>query len=90
MVKANLPPRMKAKEGSSRRRRFVEENGDDVFELEAVPVDTLQQMIVLDLNAFEQEVAAEKAEAAELHLLRLAAQKALANHAGPDGPGTRT
>lgn len=86
----NLPPRMKAKEGSSRRKAFVEENGDDVFELEAVPVEDLQGMIreaienVLDMDAFEKEVRNERAEATELHQFRLVARTALASFRGPD------
>jgi hypothetical protein len=32
----NLPPQMKAKKGSSRRKKFVDRFGDDVFEVEAV------------------------------------------------------
>jgi hypothetical protein len=72
----DLPPQMKAKEGSSRRQAFVEKYGDDVFELEAIPPDQLQALLrdtidsVLDLDAFNAEVDAEKDDAAELTKIR--------------------
>jgi hypothetical protein len=71
-----LPPQMKAKETSSRCKGFVEKYGDDVFELEAVPPDRLQEILreaidgVLDLDAFNAEVDAEKNDAAELERVR--------------------
>jgi hypothetical protein len=71
-----LPPQMKAKEGSSRRKGFVEKYGDDVFELEAVPPDQLQEILreaidgVLDVDAFNAEVDAEKQDAAGLDRIR--------------------
>ncbi len=73
-----LPPMMKAKETSSRYGDFVERHGDDVFELEAVPPDRLQQMLrdaidgVLDVRAFNAEIDAEKHDAARLESIRRA------------------
>src|SRR5262249_49904329 len=67
-----LPPMMKAKATSSRYGGFAERHGDDVFELEAVPPEQLQEILrraidsVMDLDAFNAEVAAEKRDAAEL------------------------
>jgi hypothetical protein len=57
-----LPPQMKAKEGSSRTKGFVEAHGgDDVFELEAIPPDRMQEVLhaaikeVLDMAEFEAQ-----------------------------------
>ncbi len=71
-----LPPQMKAKKGSSRRKKFVGRHGDDVFELEAIPPDQLQQILretidkVLDLAAFNAEIDKEKKDALHLKALR--------------------
>lgn len=80
----NLPPLMKAKQGSSRRKGFVDRHGsDNVYELEAVPPATLQQILrdairsVLDMDAYNREVEAEKADAAELSRLRRQVRHAL-------------
>jgi hypothetical protein len=67
-----LPPIMKAKQTSSRSKSFVEKHGDDVFELEALSPDTLQQILrdtidsVIDREAYDAEVEAEKEDAAFL------------------------
>jgi hypothetical protein len=56
---------MKAKQSSSRYEKFVERHGDDVFELEAVPPERLQEVLreaidsVLDIEAFNAEVRRE-------------------------------
>jgi ParB-like nuclease domain len=71
-----LPPVMKAKETSSRHDGFVERHGDDVFELEAVPPDQLQEILrdaidsVLDLKAYNAEIDREKSDAAKLDGIR--------------------
>jgi hypothetical protein len=71
-----LPPMMKAKEGSSRRKRFVDQHGEDVFELEAVPPERLQAILrdaidgVLDTSAFNAEVEAEKGDVRHLDQMR--------------------
>lgn len=71
-----LPPGLKAKAKSSRRNRFVERFGDDVFELEAVPPAQLQTILrvaidsVLDVEQFNAEVDAEKRDAANLDEMR--------------------
>jgi hypothetical protein len=73
-----LPPMMKAKETSSRYGDFVERHGDNVFELEAVPPEQLQRILrqgidsVLDMEAFNAEVAAEKRDATQIAGLRRA------------------
>lgn len=78
-----LPPQMKAKAGSSRRKRFTKKYGDDVFELEAVPALELQRLLreaidaVLDPVAFNAELDAEKKDAANLAALRAAVGEVL-------------
>ena len=68
----DLVPRMQAKEGDTRAKGFVEKNGKDVFELEAVPPDVLAKMLrdaidsVIDVDAFNHELDCEKADAAEI------------------------
>ena len=75
-----LPPVMKAKESSSRHDRFVERHGDDVFELEAVPPPALQGILreaidsVLDVEAFNAEIEAEKHDAGHLDAVRRVVQ----------------
>lgn len=64
-----LPPGMKAKASSSRCAKFVDEHGHDVFELEALPPETLQQVVreaieaVIDREAYAAEIKAEEADA---------------------------
>src|SRR5581483_2779726 len=41
----NLPARMTAKATSSRYAKFTERHGNDVFELEAVPPERMQQIL---------------------------------------------
>jgi len=73
-----LPPMMRAKQTSSRYEDFVERHGHDVFELEAVPPEQLQELLrraidsVLDVNAFNAEVEAEKRDAGQLAGIRRA------------------
>ena len=73
-----LPPVMQAKRTSSRYRGFVNRHGDNVFELEAIPPDRLQAILrevihsVLDIDAFNAEIEAEKKDAAHLQGVRKA------------------
>ena len=68
----NLPPIMTAKTTSSRFKEFVEQYGDTVHELEALSPETLQELLaqaidnVLDVDAFNNEIDAEKHDAAFL------------------------
>lgn len=72
----NLPPMMTAKTGSKNYSRFVDEHGDEVWELEALPPETLQRVLqeaidaVIDVEAFNYEIDQEKADAAELEGVR--------------------
>jgi hypothetical protein len=89
----NLPPQMKAKATSSRYAGFVERHGDDVFELEAVPPEQLQNMLrvaidgVIDVDAYNAEIDAEKRDAAHLDGVRRAAQRALGDLGRCQGAG---
>src|SRR5262249_23655072 len=73
-----LPPKMKAKQASSRHKKFLAGNaGDDsAFELEAVPPPELQRLLrqhidgVLDRERFNAEVDAEKSDVAFLDRVR--------------------
>jgi len=81
----NLPPNLTAKKTSSRRKRFVEQHGEHVFELEAIPPATLQRYLreaidsVIDLDAYNAEVDREKSDAAFLDTVRGRAHAVLAN-----------
>jgi hypothetical protein len=81
-----LPPVLKAKEGSSRRGRFVERHGEHVHELEAVPPDGLQHLLrdaienVLDIAAFNGEIDKEKEDAAYLAGVRRTIHDVLKGH----------
>jgi len=72
----NLPPKMTAKRTSSRAPRFVEKYGEDVFELEALSPEDLQDLLrkaiesVIDREALNHELDAEKEDAAWLSTLR--------------------
>jgi hypothetical protein len=76
-----LPPMMKAKRSSTNYRRFSAKYGDDVFELEALEPNDLQDILraaidsVIDVDAFNHEIDAEKLDAAFLDVAR---QKAFA------------
>jgi len=74
--KYDLVPQMGAKDKSSNYQKFVDEYGMDAFELEAIDSDELQQELrdaindVIDHEAFNAEVDAEKADAVELESLK--------------------
>jgi hypothetical protein len=78
-----LPPGPTAKAGSSRRRRFVEQHGEHVYELEAVEPDRLQQMLrnviegLIDMSLFNAEVEREQQDAAVLEGVRRRLRKML-------------
>lgn len=76
-----LPPLMKAKKRGKKEyegvaKRFVDQHGDDVWELEALPPATLQRLLqetvdsVIDVDAFNHELDAEKTDAAKLEAVR--------------------
>jgi hypothetical protein len=79
----NLPPGLTAKEGSSRRQKFVERHGEHVYELEAVEPDRLQTILrnaiesVLDMDLFRAEEQAERRDAAYIAGVRKAVHEML-------------
>jgi hypothetical protein len=80
-----LPAGPKAKAGSSRRKRFVEEYGEHVFEMEAVEPEELQEILrehiesVLDMELFRAEQAIERQDAAYIRGVNKTIQDVLAN-----------
>jgi hypothetical protein len=85
------PNNLEAKKTSSRYKRFVARYGKDVFELEAVPPPELQRLLreaiddVLDMNAFNVEIDAEKRDAEHLDRVRRAVQEQLRDFDFSDG-----
>ena len=79
----NLPPELKAKTTSSRYQNFADKFGDDVFELEALPPEELQKVVtaaidsVLDREAFNAELDAERQDSAHLEGVRRTVKGAL-------------
>ncbi|MBI3839790.1 MAG: ParB N-terminal domain-containing protein [Planctomycetia bacterium] len=79
-----LPPRMVAKE-SSISPKFIEAHGANVFELEALSPEALQEILrstiesVIDRSALDEEIEAEKADAAHLEGIRRTVREALAD-----------
>ena len=71
-----LVPDMEAKVKSTNYKKFVDKYGTNVFELEAVPPATLQQMLrdavdsVLDTETFNAEIQAEQTDWAYLDPIR--------------------
>lgn len=81
-----LPPQMKAKQSSSRYAQFAQRCGNHAYELEALPPQELQLLLkegieaVLDHDAFNRELAAEKEDAAYLARVRASLKPQLLNH----------
>ena len=78
-----LPPAMEVKMTSSRAKGFVAKHGSHVWELEALPPKTLQDIVraaivsVLDLDAFNAEQRAETVDAVGRKAVRETFQEAL-------------
>lgn len=74
-----------AKEDLARYKRFVEKHGNRCWELEAIPTQTLRQIVegairsVLDLEAFEGELQKQEQEQDELDEHRRRIRQALAD-----------
>lgn len=72
----DLPSDMDAKPSSPNYRKFVNEYGVKVAELDAAPVELLQNSLrhaiesVLDVDAFNQQIELEKKDAAEVEAYR--------------------
>jgi hypothetical protein len=82
--KLKLPPMMQAKSGSAHYEKFTSEHGHNVFELEAIPPEKLQELLegtidrIMDKQAFNAELDAEKDDAVFLAAARQRVQGALA------------
>jgi hypothetical protein len=78
-----LPSEVEAKPTSSRFREFSEKYGTQTYELEALDPETLQELLsdaidsVIDHDAFNTELDAEKQDAAFLQSVRYEVQDAL-------------
>jgi hypothetical protein len=85
VAELRLPPGPKAKTGSSRRKKFVREHGEHVYELEAVEPEQLQVMLrrviesVLDMRLFRAEQDKEREDAARLDGIRRTVHDMLAS-----------
>jgi hypothetical protein len=83
-----LAPQMLAKEGSTNYEKFVTKFGRNVYELEALPPDRLQELVkraidsVIDRDAFNAELDRERQDAAQLEGLRLTLTETLKGFAG--------
>lgn len=83
-----LPRVMKAKTTSTSYTRFKDRHGDDVFELEALPPATLQKLLrnaietVIDMDAYNEQVAQEIEDAQFLEGVRRRVSDALGNVIG--------
>lgn len=83
-----LPPQMKAKASSTNYRRFVQQHGEDVYELEALEPGDLQQQLrdaidsVLDVQAFNHELDREREDAAFIENARRRVHAALTGIVG--------
>jgi ParB-like chromosome segregation protein Spo0J len=92
----NLPPIMTAKEGSANYDRFVEEYGETVHELEAVPPAELQRILeeaikaVLNVESCNSEVEAEKADATYLAAAKKSVRELLLKLQVPPAGGIGT
>ena len=90
-----LAPNLQAKVTSSRYAKFAAKYGDDVFELEAIPPERLQDLLrsainsVIDEDAYREELAKEEQEAADLVGYANVAREAMrsAGFDGADAPG---
>ena len=81
--KFKLPPNMQAKRTSTNYRRFAARHGDDVYELEALPPETLQDELrqtidqVIDIDALNGEIDEERKDAIFLTGIREVVYKTL-------------
>jgi len=72
----DLPPALTAKETSSRYAGFVQKYGDEVYELEALPPEQLQELVdeavrsVIDVDLFNVELRKEATDAQWLDFTR--------------------
>jgi ParB-like chromosome segregation protein Spo0J len=90
VAELELPEKLEAKKTSSRYKAFSRKYGDSVHELEAVPPETLQEILrsavesVLDMELFNAEREQEAKDAADLERIR---RRAMAQLGVPEGDG---
>jgi hypothetical protein len=83
-----LPPNLTAKVSSSRSKGFIKRHGENVFELEAIPPATLQNLLrnaidsVIDVDAYNAEIEHEKQDEAFLATTRRQAHAVLGDLGG--------
>lgn len=88
VIDLDLPPSMEAKRTSGHYDSFTSEFGDDVYELEAVRPEKLQELLteaieqVLDTDVWDEEIENEEADAEFLEGARQRACIALGNMQG--------
>ena len=81
-----------AKEDSARYQRFVDAYGDRCWELEAIPTDTLREIVdgtiqrTMDMEAFLREVDKQTAEQGELNEHRRRVRELLSGMNWAGGP----
>jgi len=81
-----LPTTLKAKKTSSRYKGYTRKHGTDVYELEALTPERLQEALVkaidsvIDTEAFNAELDAERDDAGQLQGMRRAARIALGRY----------
>ena len=91
----NLPPTMKAKKGKKDHyagiaAAFVNEHGDDVFELEALQPELLQKLLtdaidsVIDIDTFNAELSQEREDALLLDATRRRIKVAITGEIGSE------
>jgi hypothetical protein len=95
VLERELPRTFDIKKEGSRYKKFAAKYGDRAHELEALPVDDRAELLreaiesVLDVDAYNREVEAEKEDAARIEAIRQKAVAAMVGVAGLAGPGPR-
>ena len=84
----DLPPAGKAKGRAGQAKKFIDKYSDDVWELEALPPVTLQDILrnaidsVIDIEAFNYEIDREKEDAVDLEGMRKVVISTLREYTG--------
>jgi hypothetical protein len=91
VMRLDLPVSMDAKPGSANYHKFVRQYGTDAYELEALPPETLKDLVrqtidgVIDIDAYNAEVDREANDAAYLEGVRNKVHEMLADLELEDG-----
>jgi hypothetical protein len=95
VLERDIPQTFDIKTKGSRYDKFAAKYGDRAHELEALPVGDRAELLreaiasVLDVDAYNREVEAEKEDAAQIEAIRRKAVAAMVDVAGLAGPGPR-